>query len=104
MHKRKRSLRLDPILDEELRWDQPERYEMNMRRIRAWEQVREMSRMRHYADRRTLENMTREKVEKALSDAVRDMNNWLFKGEFGDHPNNVFVNFLKKSLAKESGG
>lgn len=113
MHKKK-SLRLDPEwqpwgpmalwMTPEVKEDQPERYEMNMGRLRMYERMREHSQMLKYSDRSKIGGMTQENVKKALTNAVKDMNNWLFKKEYGDHPNNVFVNFLKKSLAKESGG
>ena len=112
--KQRNSVRLDPDwqpwgplalwMTPDVAVDQPERYEMEFRRIRAWERVREESSHRRYSDASKIRNMTKDQVRRALETAVKDMNNWLFKGELGDHPNSAFVNFFKKTLAKEAGG
>lgn len=89
--------------DPDIVMSQPQRYAMNFARIARWERVKEASSRNKYDCQRRIRDMTPEQTFEALTDAVRNMNNWLHKKSAGDHPNSVFVNFLKKSLALKMG-
>lgn len=86
-----------------IRLDQPQRYNMHLQTINKWHKVREQAIMNRNWEASKIRNMTQVQVDEALKQAVTDMNNWLVKKETGEHPNNVFTNFLKKALGKVLG-
>lgn len=90
-------------LDSEVPIDQPTRSHMNLSTVIKWQKVKELSVMNKRFITSKIRDMTDIQVGDALTEAVKDMNNWIFKKSTGEHPNNVFVNFLKKSLAKQIG-